>query len=136
MIRATFGTAAGMLVCLGLSAAPLAAQTVTGPEVHRKGAGLPAASDALGLGEDWLSWSEDELVARTIHTPIKLKGLRGVGADARMALKPLMGRGSDQIRSVLTAYSAGDIDPVTARRLVEEALEEYRIAVEELLAVR
>ena len=71
MIRATFGTAAGMLVCLGLSAAPLAAiagQIAAGevPESKQTTLGLYATA-----AEAYAAWeaAPDHVTILDVRTP-------------------------------------------------------------------
>lgn len=130
--------AAGLLVGLGLSASSLEAQVITGPETNRKAASIPSdlMLDSLGAGLDWMSWSEDEAVARMVYDPIKLLGLGRSGPQGTMAMKAVVRGTEARIRSTVRALSVGEMDTAAATGSIEEALEEFRSAVSALLETR
>jgi hypothetical protein len=130
--------AAGMMVGLGLSASLLEAQVITGPEASRKAAAIPfeLMLDSLGAGLDWMSWSQDEAVARMVYDPIKLLGLERFGPEGTMAIKGVVRGTEARIRSTVRALSAEEIDAAAATRSIEEALDEFRSAVSALLEAR
>ena len=126
----------GLIVGIGVSAAPLPAQ-ITGPEVSRKVAKVPKVPvegvlDSLGAGLEWLSWTDDEAVARLIYEPIKLLGLERFGSQAG-ALKGVVLRAETLIRATVNALGAGEMETVAAMRSMDQAVNEFRSAVGELL---
>jgi hypothetical protein len=103
--------------------------------------GKPATVPTVGLPEppsaelNWLSWTETEAVTVMVHEPIKLIGLERFGRDAA-ALKPLMTRAEMLIRVALRAYNAEESAAGEARQSMQEALDQYRVGLAELLVAR
>jgi hypothetical protein len=68
-----------------------------------------------------------------VHEPIKLLGMKRFAGPA---LKGLMAQVEDQLRSLVRAFAAGEIEASAARQSVQEALDEYRSGLAELLDAR
>jgi len=130
--------ALGLILGIGLSISPVEGQSVTGPEMSRKSASVPAVGQphppAADL--DWLSWGETAAVTELVHEPIKLMGMGRFRPDSGLALKGLIGQAEERIRGTLRAFSAGEVESAQARRSMEEAVAEYRAGVVALLDAR
>lgn len=96
----------------------------------------PEGPDAVASFLDdtvaWRSWTEDEAVRRLVNAPIKWRGLGDFDDAARIALKRPMTRAEERIRVAMRAFHAGQLDPTSARRELEDAFREYSDALEEL----
>jgi len=123
---------------LGLLTSHVDGQSVIGPDVSRKSADVPGAGlpDPPNAELDWLSWTETEAVTILVHEPIKLIGRERFGANANQALKPLVTQAEGRIRGALRAYASDATAAGEARRSMEEALDEYRAGLAELLVAR
>jgi hypothetical protein len=127
--------ALGILVGRGLAGSPLAGQTMPGPEKETKAAVVEhGARAAILSGAEWVNWSEDEVVARLLHAPLKALGLRRFDREVRPALKALLDEAETRVRAVVVAREGGAIDLVTARGALQDALADYYVGVEILRA--
>jgi hypothetical protein len=129
---------AGLMFGLGLFTSHVDGQSVIGPDMSRKSAdastvGLP---DPPNAELDWLSWTETEAVTILVHEPIKLIGMERFGSNASQALKPLVTQAERRIRGALRAYTSDATAAGEARQAMQEALDQYRSGLAELLDAR
>ena len=136
-MRRTACVTLGLIVGIGLAASPVQAQVITGPEVSHKINKVPVegALDLLGAGLEWLSWSGDEAVERLVYEPIKLLGMERFGSQTA-ALKTEMTRAETRVRATVTAFDVEELEAGPAMRSMDEAVNEFRSAVGELLEAR
>jgi len=120
----------GGLVLLLLGATPAVAQSVTG--IGKQPGPLGPTDPAASTDTDWTSWSEDEVVARLVHQPVKTMGVRGLDRDVLIDLKGLMTLAEADVRAVVDALASGDVNLHTARTTLEDVLLAYRIALEDI----
>lgn len=121
-----------LLLLMGWTASA-AAQSVTGPSKSVKPLGSSGADTSLWEVE-WPSWSEDDVVARLVHQPVKLMELSSLDPETMLELKQLLAQAEVCVRDLVQAFSRREVDLPTATASLEAALSEYGVRLSELTA--
>ncbi len=96
----------------------------------------PALSPSLPDDAAWITESEDDLVARLVDDPVKLRGLRAFSREHQVTLKQIMQRTEEVVRQTARDARASGRLGREEREAVDRALTEYVAELERLSAVR
>lgn len=118
---------------------PLAAQGITGPGKTDKSA-PPRPAEVLDELRAWAARGDYVLAAppliAVVREPVKVIGLGGLDAEARLALKRALTLVEGRIRTTVKGVAAGEVSPARARAEIRGAVETYTATLRTLMRPR
>jgi hypothetical protein len=125
------GLAVALCIAIGsvMVTSPTALEKWTKPEE-------PALVPSMPDDGAWIAESEDDLVARLVDDPVKLRGLRAFSRENQVALKQIMQHTEEVVRHAARDVRASGRLGREEREAVDRTLTEYAAELERLSAVR